>query len=274
MSTFMLTLSYDGSSFHGFQRQKKKEIPTVQGTLEEALCLVLQENIIVYGAGRTDAGVHARAQVAHIQTDCSISADSLMYALNRALPPSLVICHSELVDDSFHARKCAVGKWYSYRLFNGSLPPALGHQYFACVTQPLDEALFRQSLNQMIGNHWFKGFCGHGSSVKSYDRTLYLAKPLVDVHRQWWEIHFVGDGFLRKMVRNMVGTAIDVALHRKPLSCIDETIRSGDRRKAGKTAAPEGLTLEAVFYEQNQLEGVIRDLNAMDSPSNKVVPVY
>jgi tRNA pseudouridine38-40 synthase len=266
MTTFKLTMTYDGSCYYGFQRQKEADRPTVQGILEEALSFILNEPVTIHGAGRTDAGVHARAQVAHFHTDRSISAASLVYALNRALPDSLVVTDACLVDDHFHARKCAIGKWYSYRIYNGAFPPAIGHQYFAHVPQPIDEALLRQALTEFCGPHCFKGFCGRGSSVQSYDRTLYLAHLLISEDRRWWQIHFVGDGFLRKMVRNLVGTALDISLGRRPMTIIAEALVSGDRRKAGKTAAAQGLVMERVFYDAQDLNRTIERIRAMTLP--------
>lgn len=268
MTTFKLTMSYDGSCYYGFQRQKEENRPTIQGTLEQALSFLLNEPVIIYGAGRTDAGVHARAQVAHFHTERAISAHSLVYALNRALPPSLVITDACQVNENFHARKCAIGKWYSYRIYNGAFPPAIGHQYFTHVPQPIDERLFRQALSHFCGRHCFKGFCGRGSSVQSYDRTLYVARALVDDDHRWWQIHFVGDGFLRKMVRNLVGTAVDISLERRPMDIITQALESGDRTKAGKTAAAQGLVLEKVFYDVDDLDQTICRINAMKAPQS------
>lgn len=270
MSTYKLVMSYDGSDYSGFQRQSDEHLRTVQGVLEETYATLFGEKVNIHGAGRTDAGVHARAQVAHLHTSRTIPAERLQYALNRALPPSLVLSEVRLVDDAFHARKSAIGKWYSYRIYNAQTPPAMGHGYFTHVPIPMERSLFEAALAKTVGYHNFQGFCGRGATVLTFDRTLYLAK--VCVENSWWQIHFVGDGFLRKMVRNLVGTAIDVALGRRPLSCVDEALETGLRTKAGPTAAADGLTMEAVFYEEAALANCIKRIEAL--PENRVGSLF
>lgn len=256
-------MSYDGAAFFGFQRQSDEKLPTVQGTLEQTFAELFGERITIHGAGRTDAGVHARAQVAHFASSREIPAERLMYALNRALPAALVISQIEDVNASFHARKSAIGKWYSYHIYNAQTPPALGHGYFTHVPLAMDAVLFSQALAKVVGHHQFEGFCGRGATVKTYDRTLYLAKLRTD--GPWWHVDVVGDGFLRKMVRNLVGTAIDIALGRRALACVDEALATGDRSKAGPTAAPDGLIMEEVFYAQARLDACLAQLAAQDA---------
>lgn len=270
LNTYKLVMSYDGSDFSGFQRQSDVNLRTVQGVLEDTYGSLFGEKVTFHGAGRTDAGVHARAQVAHLHTSRKIPAERLQYAMNRALPPSLVLSDVCEVDESFHARKSALGKWYSYRIYNAQTPPAMGHGYFTHIPIPMDRVLFEEALQKTVGYHNFQGFCGRGATVLTFDRTLYLAKVCVENH--WWQIHVVGDGFLRKMVRNLVGTAIDVALGRRALSCVDEALETGLRTKAGPTAAADGLTMEAVFYEQNTLNECIERLERL--PKNRVGSLF
>lgn len=265
MKTYKLTMSYDGNAFSGFQRQCDENLLTVQGVLEQTYFDLFGERVNVHGAGRTDAGVHARAQVAHLASTRNVPADRLKYALNRALPESLVLSDVAEVDEGFHARKLAMGKWYSYLIYNAQTPPALGHGYFTHQPIPMDRALFEAALEKVVGYHNFEGFCGRGATVKTYDRTIYLAKLCVsEANPAWWQVHFVGDGFLRKMVRNLVGTAMDIALGRRPLSCIDEALALRDRTKAGPTAAGGGLTMEEVFYTQEAMDEKIAMLRARD----------
>lgn len=273
MTSYKLTMSYDGASFAGFQRQSSEELVTVQGLLETTIGDLFGAPVHIHGAGRTDAGVHARAQVAHFSFNRSIPAERLRYAINRALPPSLVISDVQEVDAGFHARKSAIGKWYSYRLYNGQTPPALGHDYFAHIPQPLDAERFRQTLDKFVGTHDFEGFCGRGATVKTFTRTVYLAKLCIDArHPQWWQIHFVGDGFLRKMVRNLVGTAADIALGRRPLGCIETALATHDRSQAGPTAPACGLTMEEVFYDDAQLAHRLAELKQL--PADRVSPLF
>lgn len=273
MSVYKLTMSYDGASFAGFQRQSDENLVTVQGLLEETLTTLFKTPVQIHGAGRTDAGVHARAQVAHFAMDRNIPAERLCYALNRALPPYLVVSEAEIVAPTFHARKSALGKWYSYRIFNAQTPPALGHGYFTHIPLAMDRGLFEAALQKMTGAHNFEGFCGRGATVKTFERTLYLAKLCVDErHPAWWQIHFVGDGFLRKMVRNLVGTATDIALGRRPLSCIDDALATRDRSKAGPTAPADGLVMEEVFYDEATLQARLQALSA--ASEHHVAPLF
>lgn len=265
----LLKIAYDGSFFSGFQRQPNEALQTVQGTLEETLAFLLKEPITIHGAGRTDAGVHAKAQMAHIDLQCQIAPERLQYALNRALPSALVVRDIKEVHTDFHARKWTVGKWYSYLIYNGALPPAIGSQYFTHVPVQMKADLFQQVLEKIEGYHQFEGFCGHGSSVKTYDRTIYLSSLHLSNCQNWWQVHFIGDGFLRKMVRNIIGTAIDVALERRPLSCVEEALETHDRKKAGPTAPSNGLVLERIFYENQALEGLVEGLQKQEK--NKIV---
>lgn len=270
MKSFKLVMSYDGSEYSGFQRQSDESLRTVQGVIEETFESLFGESVTIHGAGRTDAGVHARAQVAHFSTNREIPAERLQYAMNRALPASLVLTEVEEVNQDFHSRKCALGKWYSYRIYNGQTPPAMGHGYFTHVPIPMDRELFEAALEKIVGYHNFQGFCGRGATVLTFDRTVYLMK--VCVENNWWQIHFVGDGFLRKMVRNLVGTAIDVALGRRPLTCVDEALATGERTKAGPTAAADGLTMEQVFYNEAELQACIKKLEV--TASNRVGSLF
>lgn len=272
MTVYKLTMSYDGAGFSGFQRQSDEDLLTVQGLLEATFSELFGERVKLHGAGRTDAGVHARAQIAHVCSARTIPPERLRYALNRALPPSLVITDVSVADAGFHARKCAIGKWYSYRIYNAQTPPALGHGYFTHIPQPLDRELFEEALACYLGHHDFEGFCGRGATVQTFDRTLYLAKCCVDrCDPAWWQVHFVGDGFLRKMVRNLIGTAVDIALGRRPLSAIERALTSGDRSQAGPTAAACGLTMEEVFYEEATLTERLAQLERL--PDDRVAPL-
>lgn len=258
MKRFKLTLSYDGTQFFGFQRQKSKEIRTIQGVLEERLSQLLNETIIIHGSGRTDSGVHAMGQVIHFDTNRHIPAEQLQYALLRNLPRDLVIIAVEEVTKDFHARKSSCGKWYRYQLYNGQRPHAIGHMYWSHEPQAIDDQKLQAALKPLIGYHHFQGFCGRGATVDTFERTIFLA----DFYRQEEKIifHFIGDGFLRKMVRNIVGTVLDMATGRKKEDLIENALISGDRREGGATAPPEGLFLEKVFYDVAEMKEQIEIL--------------
>lgn len=254
MRRLLLTLQYDGSGFAGFQRQKNAD-RTVQSVLEQTLTYVLHEDIVIHGAGRTDRGVHALAQCAHFDTACRISTDQLTYALSRTLPADVCIRTVQEVPMDFHARKSAIGKAYYYYLYNGRPAPAIGHQYFSYEPMPIDRDLLQQVLHPLLGHHDFSGFCGRGATVQTYDRTLYLAK--VESQGDWIGCCFIGDGFLRKMVRNIVGSAIDIATARKAPDIIEKALASGDRQQAGATAPANGLYMHSVFYQRQDLQDAI-----------------
>ncbi len=256
---FKLTLEYDGADFSGFQRQESPAIRTVQGVLEKTVGMILNETVVVHGAGRTDAGVHARAQVVHFDTARNISPERLCYALGRQLPSDLSVREAALVDDGFHARKSALGKYYCYHVFNGKPRPAIGHRYVTFEPQPLDRGVLREMLRPLEGRHHFGGFCGRGATTETDIRTLYIAR--LEEKGDWLYFHFVGDGFLRKMVRNIVGTALDGAAGRKPVHMMTSALDSQNRIHAGTTAPAMGLFLEAVYYDKSTLMETIACLS-------------
>ncbi|MFP5527640.1 tRNA pseudouridine(38-40) synthase TruA [Peptococcus simiae] len=269
MARFKVTIAYDGSGFHGFQRQAGKDLRTVQGVLEDRLTKLLDAPIIVHAAGRTDAGVHAKGQVFHFDTARNISAEGLIYAFNRYLPADITANEVVQAAPGFHARKLACGKCYGYHLYTGRRLPAIGHMYLAHEIRPVDEAVFSKVLAQAEGTHYFAGFCGRGASTLTYDRTLYRVR--VFRAGDYWAIYLIGDGFLRKMVRNLVGTALDEAAGRKPAGTFARALASGKREEGGNTAPAEGLFLERVYYDQ---ENLARGLDRLDAgrPEDLVGP--
>lgn len=239
-------IQYDGTDYCGFQAQVRQGSPTIQETIEAALARLLGESITIYGSGRTDSGVHALAQVINFYTTSNIPLERLTATVNHLLPLDIVFLEAKEVEPSFHARKCALGKYYEYRVLNSRTPTAIGSRYFYQYPYALDESLVRQGCKLLEGTHNFKSFSASGSSVKSFERTLYQ----VDLVRQddWWIFRFYGTGFLRNMVRIMVGTLLDIGNGRRDLNCIPQALASQDRRLAGKTAPAQGLFLKMVFY--------------------------
>lgn len=243
-------ISYDGTDFYGYQRQKNKS-RTIQQTIEDLYLDMFHEKIILEASGRTDAGVHAKAQVAHFDYERDISPKRLLYAMNYQLPKDLVLLSAERVTEDFHARKCAIAKAYSYQLYMGKIAPAIGHRYYGHVRKELDVALMKKAIKLFEGHHNFKGFCGRGTSVQSYDRSIYYAG--LEQEGPWLTFHFLGSGFLRKMVRNMVGSLVDIGTANKAISMITTALVTGDRKESGQTASPEGLFLEKVYYQKDDL---------------------
>jgi len=247
MRTLKLTLQYDGTGYVGWQRQPSGT--SIQQLVEDALAPIEHGAVTVHGAGRTDAGVHALGQVASVPVSSALEGPTLVRALNAVLPPEVRILTVEEMPDAFHARFDARSKTYEYRIVNAPLVSAFLHRYVWHVPQPLDAEAMRTAAGALVGRHDFAGFQGAGTPVASTERTLLALEiedgggfdlPLV--------IRVTGDGFLRHMVRNIVGTLVEVGVGRwdpwRPLAVLD----SRDRSQAGRTAPPHGLFLMHVGY--------------------------
>ncbi|NDY42014.1 tRNA pseudouridine(38-40) synthase TruA [Dissulfurirhabdus thermomarina] len=250
-----LVLSYHGAAFHGWQRQAAGR-PTVQAALEAALSRMTGERSTVVGAGRTDAGVHAAGQVAHFETRAAIPCDGFREGLNSLLPASVAVLGVEEAAPDFHARYDAVAKTYSYRVLVAPSKAPLWEDRAWRLPSPLDIEAMRQAAAALLGRHDFAAFQASGSSVKTTVRTLYrcrievLEPGALAVPAPGPIVHFsvAADGFLRYMVRNMVGTLVEVGSGRRPPDDLQRILSGGDRRLAGRTAPAEGLCLDRVHY--------------------------
>jgi tRNA pseudouridine38-40 synthase len=242
-----LTIQYDGTDYVGWQRQA--DGVSIQGLLEDALAPIEGGPVAVHGAGRTDAGVHALAQVASVRVANTLEAPTIARALNAVLPPDVRIVGVEAMDPNFHARFSAMSKTYDYRIINAPLVSAFLHRYVWHVAQPLDIEAMRAAAAPLVGRHDFAGFQAAGSDVSSTERTIFeldiedgggFDLPLV--------LRITGDGFLRHMVRNITGTLVEIGTGRwdpwRMLSVLD----SRDRSQAGPTAPAHGLILTNVAY--------------------------
>ena len=237
-----LIVEYDGTNYAGWQRQINGL--SVQQALEIAFEKASGEKTAIHGAGRTDAGVHAEAQVAHLDTHCTIPPEKICYALNMQLPPDIRVKHSELVDDDFHARFCAKGKTYRYTIYNSTHAPAICRLTAAHVRGNLDIAAMREAAAYVCGTHDFACFCAGGSEVKDTVREVY---SLTVTHAPpFYYIDVTGSGFLYHMVRIIAGTLIEIGLGKRRPGCMPD-ILSGCTR-AGATAPAKGLTLKTVYY--------------------------
>ena len=244
MRTFKLTIAYDGSGFAGWQTQRNQR--TVQGVLEEALQPLEGTRVVVHAAGRTDAGVHAEGQVVSFSLTAAIAADALLRALNVRLPPDVRVMQAEEAPLDFNARFHARRKSYQYLIYNGSVaPPRLRH--FAWhVPQSLDVKAMNEAAAVLVGEHDFAAFQAAGSDVISTRREVFLSRVAARDLQVIYEI--TGTGFLRHMVRNIVGTLVDIGRARRPIDDMARILRSRDRTMASATAPPHGLTLIAVEY--------------------------
>ncbi len=257
--TWKLTLSYDGTDFHGWQVQP--DAITIQGELQNALGRITGEAPLPQGSGRTDAGVHALAQVASFSLNARIPPESLLRALNRALPPSIRILTAATAPHAFHARHSATAKTYEYRVYPGGphgCSPFLARYAYACPW-PLDLTALRQCAEHFLGEHDFLSFAASDPDLAT--RTADgEASTVRTVYTSAWEerstdagaLHVYrirGNGFLHHMVRNIVGTMLDAGREQFMPSDIPAILAARSRSSAGPTAPARGLFLHSVEYQ-------------------------
>jgi tRNA pseudouridine38-40 synthase len=244
MRTLKLVLEYDGFDYYGWQVQAGT--PTVQGAIESALELTLGVRIRIQGAGRTDAKVHALGQVASFQCPSEIPPAALQRALNSRLPRAVVVREVQEAPADFHARISALGKEYAYRILNRATRGALRARYTWHIPQPLNISAMAQAGKDLEGTHDFKSFQATGSEVKTTERTLTAVTMRLEGDEL--VISCSANGFLRHMVRNIVGTLVEVGRGARPLTDVERILAGRDRQLAGATAPPQGLCLIRVFY--------------------------
>lgn len=242
---FKLTIEYDGSLYHGWQRQKNE--CSIQGEIEKALMTMAGEKVVLIGSGRTDAGTHALGQVANFHIDTSLVAETFQKGLNSLLPEDIVIKACRQVDKTFHARYDAKSKIYIYRILNSNLPAAVCRQYAWSIRKKLDIEAMRRAICHIIGAHDFKAFEGAGSPRSHTIRHVFKA-DLAEKDHEYLVFKIEADGFLRYMVRNIVGTFIDVGLLKITPDDFKKILLSRNRNMAGVTAPPHGLFLMKVKY--------------------------
>jgi tRNA pseudouridine38-40 synthase len=244
MRTLKLVIEYDGFDYHGWQVQV--HAVTIQGVIEAALEKILGELIRVNAAGRTDAKVHALRQVASLRCPTDISTTALQRALNAVLPRDIVVHEVSDVPSDFHARFSALGKVYAYRILNRPARAPLRWRYVWHLPQVLDVPSMALAGTYLHGTHDFASFQATGSEVRTTTRTLTtLTVAHVDDEIV---ISCAANGFLRHMVRNIVGTLVEVGRGARPPADLRRILDGRDRRLAGATAPPQGLYLTQVLY--------------------------
>ncbi len=258
MRTFKLTVAYDGTAYVGWQRQAAGT--SIQGCLEAALGDIGGAAVAVVGAGRTDAGVHAHGQVAGVRLDVRIDPAALARAVNARLPADIRVVDSALAPDAFHARFDAVAKSYRYRLLHGPVMSPFLRRYAWHVRERLDVEAMTAAGRVLIGEHDFAAFQATGSTVRTTVRTLFDLTVRRASPDAWTAadaggadmtvIDVRGSGFLRHMVRTIVGTLVEVGRGRRGAGEVEQALRGADRSAAGPTAPPRGLFLTAVAYSQ------------------------
>lgn len=254
-------VEYDGADFYGWQRQPG--FRTVQGEIERILGKIAKKPIELHGSGRTDRGVHARGQFAHFDWDIPIRVEDIPRALNARLPGDVVIREAKALPMDFHSRYDCKGKVYRYRFYTDRIPRALESRYAMRVGYELDEARMKRAVLDYMGTHDFKGFTSARCDKEDTRRTIYYAQ--LERKGSDWEFVVAGSGFLYNMVRVMVGTLIDIGRGRLETEAIAQALETKDRKLAGKTAGPEGLSLEQVFYSDQDRENWLQTVNWLDN---------
>jgi len=245
MRNIRLLIEYDGTHYHGWQVQPNAV--TIQETIEEKLATMTRERVHIAASGRTDAGVHALGQVANFRTSSSIPLEGFVHGLNSLLPADIVIQSAEEVDADFHAQFGAKRKTYRYVILNGRMPSALHRHYAWHIPYPLDLQAMEGASRYLLGKQNFASF--RAADADSSD-------PVREVFRAAWSVpappflHFniEANGFLKHMVRNMVGTLVEVGKGRISGEEFAQILAARDRRRAGMTAPPQGLFLVEVRY--------------------------
>ncbi len=239
-----LTIAYDGSSYHGWQIQPNGI--TIQETLQQALKVMTGESLTVYGSGRTDAGVHAWGQVAHVATATRIPPAGLWRGLNALLPDDVRVRAVETVPIDFHARKSARAKTYLYCLDNDTVPNPLTRQYAWHIRKPLDVAAISRAAGLLRGSHDFLSFKAADGETATSARTITSIR--VWKHGRYLLVMIKANGFLKNMVRIIVGTLVEIGAGKREWRDMATVLAARDRRLAGVTAPARGLVLRTVFY--------------------------
>ena len=246
MKRILLTVEYDGTNYAGWQRQINGL--AVQQVLEETLQKATKERIVVTGASRTDAGVHALGQAVHFDTDSRIPPEKYPFVLNTMLPRDIRVHTGREVPEGFHARFMTCGKRYTYRIVNSRHASAIRRNTHVHVPLPLDLAPMQETAKQLLGTHDYAAFQAAGGTAKTTIRTITRA----ELEQRGDEIILTveGDAFLYNMVRIIAGTLIEIGLGRRTVNAFSEAYETLDRLSLGVTAPPQGLELTKVYYPE------------------------
>lgn len=247
MENLKLTLCYDGSRYHGWQRQKNAV--TVQQMVEEALGKIVKTPVTVAGCSRTDAGVHAKEYVCNAHVTTSVPDDKMPYALNCLLPDDISVLSCQRVEEGFHARFDTVAKEYCYLVHNGPHKNPFSRNFAWHFPYPLEFERMQRAAEELIGTYDCSVFEAAGSDTKgSRVRTIYICR--LTRKEEEIQLKIRANGYLYNMVRIMMGTLLAIGTGKLPPDCIPGLIAGKDRRQAGPTAAPQGLYLTRVWYEK------------------------
>ncbi len=246
MRKLKIVVEYNGTNFHGWQKQKDRR--TVQGEIEQAFFLLTGESVCVEGSGRTDSGVHALAQVASTEIKSVIPIEKIKTALNNLLPADIRIVKVLEAKPDFHARFSTKQKTYQYVVQVGGVRSAIYHNLVGFYPYEVDIEKMKRASSLLIGKHNFKGFCSSGASVKSFEREIFDIKIVRTKNSNIIKFEVTGNGFLYNMVRIIVGTLLDVGHDKLTDDDIIMALQTGERKYAGKTMEACGLYLKKVKY--------------------------
>ncbi len=244
MKRMLITISYDGTAYHGWQTQPNAV--TVQSVIEKALFELLNEKMSVVGTSRTDAGVHAKEFTFHLNCADNIPKEAFLRGLNGLLPYDIAVIDAKEVAPNFHARYNALGKTYCYNIYNSNKKDPFKLRYAWQIERPLDIEKMNEFAKSIVGKHDFYAFSSSGRTVENTVRTIsecYVVKNGDDL-----KLYVTADGFLYNMVRIIIGTAVAVSDGKINVNDIENILENKDRAALGMTAPPQGLFLEKVHY--------------------------
>lgn len=242
---FKMIVSYDGTRYFGWEHQPNTD-RTIQGRLESVLSEMTGEPVTVIGAGRTDAGVHARAMTANALLDTDLSEDEIQAYMNRYLPEDISVNSVKQAADRFHSRFKAIGKTYRYTCWYGDSKPVFDRKYVTVLPEEPDVERMREAAEYLIGMHDYKSFCGNSKMKKSTIRVVDTIR--IENSGHYIRFYYHGNGFLQNMVRIMTGTLLEVGFGKRRSEEIKDILEAKDRKRAGYTAPAQGLCLMKVDY--------------------------
>lgn len=245
MKNYKFIIEYDGSRYYGWQRQPDQV--TVQGKMENVLSLMVGKELEIIGAGRTDAGVHARGMVANANFETEMTCEEIREYFNRYLPDDIAVLEVREASPRFHARYNAIGKTYCYTCFDGDVKPVFDRKYYTRLDEKPDVEKMLEAAEVLKGEHDFRNFCMNPRMKKSTVRNV----DRIDIERDCGYIRFTfhGNGFLQNMVRILVGTLIEVGCGRMTVEQVKAVLDNPERQKAGPTAPAQGLCMMKVDYD-------------------------
>ena len=251
MRNFKLTIEYDGTDFQGWQVQSEKN-RTVQGEIEKVLRIIFKKKLRLIGSGRTDRGVHAEAQTAHFKVATKKNCEEILRAINANLPKDIAVIHCEEAPPDFHAQYSIRRKTYRYIIFNRAARPVLMRRQMLHIPQPLNIIRMRREAKPLLGKHDFKAFTAADPALKRESKNKGTVRTVyrLDVRkrRDAITIEIEADGFLYKMVRNIVGTLLAVGRGKLPPGSTEKILKTRDRTRAPATAPAQGLCLVDAVY--------------------------